>query len=125
MKLSDMFPKKYACGEDLAGKAIALTIATVRAEKMRPQAGAPEVQKFVVYFEGATKGVILSRTLAYQIATIAGSEETSNWTGKKVTLHPVPMTVAGKRRIAIRARKPTASNGAAPPPATMTNEEDL
>lgn len=125
MKLSEMFPRKYASGEDLGGNPATLTIANVRTEKMRPQAGAPEVQKFVVYFQGADKGVILSRTLAYQIADITGSEETADWTGKKVTLYPQPMKVAGKNRIAIRARKPAAGNGTAPPPATLSNEEDL
>jgi len=125
MKLSEMFPRKYASGEDLNGKTATLTIAIIRTEKMRPQAGAPEQTKFVVYFEGAAKGVILSRTLAYQIANIASSEETADWIGKRITLYPQPMTVAGKPRIAIRARKPAAGNGAAPPPATLTDEEDL
>ena len=125
MKLSDMFPRKYASGADFNGKAVTLTIALVRTEKMRPQAGAPEQTKFVVYFQGADKGAILSRTLAYQIADITGSDETADWTGKRITLYPQPMTVAGKRRIAIRARKPAAGNGTAPPPATLSDEEDL
>ena len=125
MKLSDMFPRKYASGEDLGGKPATLTVSTVRTEKMRPQAGAPEVQKYVVYFQGADKGVILSRTLAYQIADATGSDDTADWTGKRITLYPQPMTVAGKRRIAIRARKPAAGNGTAPPPATLSDEEDL
>lgn len=125
MKLSDMFPRKYANGEDLGGKATTLTIATVRTEKMRPQAGAPEVEKFVAYFQGAAKGVILSRTLAYQIADITGSEDTADWISKKVTLYPQPMRVAGKDRIAIRARKPAPGNGVEPPPAALSDEEDL
>lgn len=124
MKLSDMFPRKYASGEDLNGKPATLTIANTRTEKMRPQAGAPEVQKFVVYFQGADKGVILSRTLAYQIADITGSDETTDWTGKQITLYPQPMTVAGKKRIAIRARKPAPSNGTGPPPASLTENDD-
>ena len=128
MKLSNMFPRKYASGADFDGKAVTLTITAVRTEKMRPQPGAPQVQKYVVYFQGADKGVILCKTLAYEIADATDSdpdEDVSEWTGKRVTLYPVVMTVAGKRRIAIRARKPTPSNGAAPPPATMNNEEEV
>ena len=128
MKLSEMFPKKYASGADFKDKAVTLTIALIRTERMRPQPGAPEVQKFVIYFENATKGVILCKTLSYEIADAIGcdeDEDTSNWTGKRVTLYPVPMMVAGKRRIAIRARKPAASNGTAPPPATLSDEEGL
>ena len=127
MKLSEMFPKRYASGADFNGKAITLTIATVRTEKMRPQAGAPEQTKYVAYFKDATKGVILCKTLAYEIATAIGcgeEEDVSNWTGKQVTLYPQPMTVAGKRRIAIRARKPTAGNGTAPPPATLSDNNE-
>lgn len=128
MKLSDMFPRKYARGEDLNGNPVTLTVALVQPERMRPQAGAPEVQKFVVYFQGADKGVILCKTLAYEIAKAVGcdeDEDVSNWTGKRVTIYPKPMKVAGKTRIAIRARKPAASNGTAPPPATLSDEEDL
>ncbi len=127
MKLSDMFPRKYASGADFNGKAITLIIASVRTEKMRPQPGAPEQTKFVAYFKDATKGVILCKTLAYEIARAAGcdeDEDVSTWTGKRVTLYPQPMTVAGKRRIAIRARKPTAGNGTAPPPASLTDNDD-
>lgn len=128
MKLSEMFPRKYAAGEDLNGKPATLTVATVRTETMRPQAGAPEVQKHVVYFQGAAKGVILCKTLAYEIAKAVGcdeDEDVGNWTGRKVTIYPKPMKVAGKNRIAIRARKPAPGNGTAPPPATMTDEEVL
>jgi len=63
---------------------------------MRPNPKAPEEDKFVLYFEKAVKGVILSRTLAGQIATITGSEDTGNWKGGKLTLFPFPMTVAGR-----------------------------
>lgn len=129
MKLSDMFPKKYASGKDLNGKPTTLTIATVRTEKMRPQVGAPEQTKYVVYFQGAAKGVILCKTLAYEIATATDTDpdqDVSEWTGKRVTIYPQPMTVAGKHRIAIRARKPAPDNGTAPPPAlTDANDEPL
>jgi hypothetical protein len=123
-----MFPRKYASGADFNGKAVTLTIALVRTEKMRPQPGAPEQTKYVVYFKDATKGVILCKTLAYEIAKAIGcdeNEDVSNWIGKKVTLYPQPMKVAGKDRIAIRARKPTAGNGVAPPPTALSDEEDL
>lgn len=104
MKLSQMFPKRYATGEDLQGKAVTLTISKVSAEKMHPQPNAPEVERFVVYFKEAKKGIILSRTLAYQFAEILSSEDTDDWLGKSITIYPQPMTVAGKRVTAIRAR---------------------
>jgi hypothetical protein len=104
MKLTEMFPKRFATGEDFQGKALTLTVKAVSSEKMRPQRNAPEVDRWVIYFKETKKGVILSRTLAYQIAGILNSDDTDRWIGKKVTLHPQPMNVAGKQVVAIRAR---------------------
>ena len=109
MKLNEMFPRKYATGQDLAGKSPTLTIAGVSSEKMRPSPQSPEVQKFVIYFQETKKGVVLSRTLAQQIARAVGSDDTDNWIGKRVTLYPESVTVAGVNRVAIRAK--AASNG--------------
>jgi hypothetical protein len=110
MNISDMYPSKYASGADLKGKAVTLPIAGVAAEKMRPGPGQPEVEKFVIYFTEAKKGVVLSRILARQIAQALSAEDTDNWKGFKVTLFPEAVTVAGVARVAIRAR--AAANGA-------------
>ncbi len=105
MKLTQMFPKRYATGSDFQGKALTLTVARVASEKMHPQANAPETEKWVLYFNETKKGVILNRTLAFQIAEILGSDETEEWVGKSITLFPQPMNVAGRSVIAIRARQ--------------------
>ncbi len=126
MKLSQMFPRRYATGEDLQGKPITLTIASITSEKMHPQANAPEVEKWVMYFKEAKKGVVLNRPLAYQIAEFLGSEDTDGWVGKSITIYPQPMTVAGKKVTAIRARaakvKPGAAGEAIPP--SLAEEDD-
>ena len=107
MKISQMYPRRYATGEDLQGKAYTMTIAKITKEKMHPQPGAPEIEKWVLYFQETKKGVILGRTLAFQIAELLGSEETDDWVGKQITLYPQPMLVAGKHVVAIRARAAT------------------
>jgi hypothetical protein len=126
MKLTQMFPRRYATGEDLQGRPITLTITSIILEKMHPQANAPEVEKWVMYFKEAKKGVVLNRTLAYQIAEFLGSEDTDDWAGKSITIYPQPMTVAGKKVTAIRARaakvKPGAAVEAIPP--SLAEEED-
>lgn len=104
MKVSEMFPSKYVTGEGLQGKAYTVTIARVTAERMRPNPASPEVQKFVLYTVEGKKGIVLSHTLADQITRITGSEDTDEWAGKKITIYPEPVTVAGVDRIAIRAR---------------------
>ena len=105
MKLNDLFPRKYATGEDLAGKSVTLTISHLRLEKMIPTPGTAPVEKWVVYFKEAQKGVVLSKILATQIAQAVGSEDTDAWPGKRVMLYPEEVNVAGKPRTAIRARK--------------------
>jgi len=122
MKISELFPRKYATGADLNGKPATLTIARVTQEEMRPNPNAKPEAKWVLYFKGAQKGIVLSRTLAQQIAEITGEDDTDHWPGKRVTLYPVPMTVAGQARVAIRARKPT--NGTEPPPSSLTDDQD-
>lgn len=104
MKISEMYPSKYAKGEDLKGREVTLTISRVSTERMRPSPNKPEEDKFVIYFQETQKGVILSMTLAKQIAQAIGSEETNQWPGRRVTIYPENINVAGVQRIAIRAK---------------------
>ncbi len=104
MKIAQMFPRKYLSGEDLSGKACRVVIQGVRPEELHLGPGAKPEPKWVLYVAGRRKGIVLSRTLADQVAEIAGSDEADDWAGKEVELYPEPMTVAGKRRVAIRAR---------------------
>lgn len=104
MKLNDLFPRKYAAGEDLQGRPFTVTISHLQLEKMTPTPGAAPVEKWVVFFKETQKGVVLSKTLATQIAQAVGSDDTDNWSGKKVVIYPETVNVAGKTRIAIRAK---------------------
>ena len=121
MKISAIFPKKYAGGEDLAGKTVSLTVKTVVMESMHANPGTPAESKPVLYFEHAVKGIILNPTLARQIAAILG-DDTDTWTSQRISIYPVPMRVAGKDRIAIRAK--TATNGEDPVPGSLQDEEE-
>ena len=106
MNLTDLFPRKYACGDDLQGKAITVTIANLSLEAMHANAFGSSTQKPVLYFKETKKGVVLCKTLAYQVADITGSVETDAWTGKSITLYPEPVSVGGRPHTAIRARRP-------------------
>jgi len=122
MKVSEMFPRKYLGGEDLQGKAYRVVIDQVRQEELRVGPAAKPEPKWVLYLAGTRKGIVLSRTLAEQVAEIAGSDETDDWAGKTVVIYPEPMTVAGKRRVAIQARAPKTEAGAEA--AEMKREEE-
>jgi hypothetical protein len=104
VKLDQMYPRKYANGSDLKAPAT-VTIKSVQSEEMRPNPKSPPEKKYVLYALESPRGVILSRTLAEQIAAAVGSDDTDQWTGKQIVLYPVPMQVAGRQVTAIRARK--------------------
>lgn len=121
MKISEFFPKRYATGEDLGGKPFTFTVRTVELEQMHPQPGSPATEKPVIYFAETKRGIILSAPLARQLAALLG-DDTATWTGRRVTIFPQPMNVAGQARVAIRAR--AATNGASQPPATLATEDE-
>ena len=106
MKLNNMFPRKYAIGADLNGQSVTVTVKSLSIDKLSPHPGQPPMDRFILFFDETQKGVILSRTLAEQIASILHSDDTEKWIGKKIMLYPQPLTVAGKSRVAIRAKKP-------------------
>jgi hypothetical protein len=113
MNVKDMFPSKFLSGADLAGRQVVVTIATVKPVPVRDPQTHELVTKYVLYFtESKTgKGLILNKTLAVQIARALGAEDTEAWTGKRITLYPESMTVAGVPRVAIRARAAANGNG--------------
>jgi len=111
MRINEMFPSKYVKGEELGGKAFTVTIARIQPEKMRPNAQAPEVEKFVLYTVESKRGIVLSKPLALQIAKALSADDSDKWPGKKITIYPESVTVAGVPRVAIRAKAANNGNG--------------
>ncbi len=109
MKLSDMYPSRYARGVDLQSQSVTLTIEKIQLEKMRSNPQSPEIEKYVLYTVEGEKGIVLSKVLASQIANAVGSDESDDWKEKKRTLYPEPMIIAGVKRAAIRMK--TVSKG--------------
>lgn len=103
MNLTEVYPRRFASGTDLAHSVI-VTVSNVAIESMYSGNG-QTVEKPVIYFKETKKGVVLCKTLAYQIADILGSTDTSTWIGQQITLVPDTLMVAGKPRNVIRARK--------------------
>ena len=104
MNINDLFPKRYATGLDLQGREVTVTIAGIKKEGMHPPGTGAPVEKYVIYFRETPRGVVLTRILAGQIAAAVGHDETDQWTGKKITLYPEVIPVAGQSRTVIRAR---------------------
>lgn len=121
MKLSQMFPSKYAKAADIV-RPLQLTINRVAFEAM-PDGN----QKPVIHFDGFQKGIVCNRTNAKTVALLAKSEETNDWPGTKVEIFTELVGFRGEVVQAIRFRAPGERAAAVEPedePASMEEELD-
>lgn len=132
MKISELFPSKYASAADLKGGRPTLTIARLVIESLKSDRG--DEDKPVLYFKGATKGLVLNKTNGLIIAGLYG-DETDGWIGKRITLYATRVKAFGKMADAIRVvpevppapKPPTQTNGLAAPepePESLLSDPD-
>ena len=125
MKYSELYPSKWLSSDDLEDGDLTLTIADVEIQEFPPSKGKPTPEhKPVVHFrEPNTKSLILNKTNFKTIAQVLKSEETDDWTGKKITLYATEVESFGEMTMAIRVRlRAPKSNGDAA--STDTNSDD-
>jgi len=102
MKISQLFPSKYVKAADLNGKTVTLTIAKLVVEELGH--GAEKERKPVLYFQKATKGLVLNRTNAMTIAGLYG-DESDDWEGKRISIYPTRIRAFGSMQDTIRVRE--------------------
>lgn len=128
MNINLLFPSKYLKGEDLGGKEVTVTIKEMKVERMG--VGAEKEDKPVLYFERATKALILNRTNALMISGLYGPE-TGMWGGKRITLYATTVRAFGKETDAVRVKKALPSAAApqgpsqGPEPTLAEDPEDM
>jgi len=109
--IDDMFPSKYlkASSDFQPGQEFLVTIRDVVQETMQDGA-----EKWVVYLEKTSKGLVLNQTNGVTIASFYG-KASEGWIGKQIVLYSVK--VQGPQGIVdgIRVRAPQ-GNGAAQQP---------
>ena len=118
--VSDLFPSKWLCADDLAGRAVVVQIAQVSLEEIRQRDGKNEL-KAVVAFERAHKPLILNKTQAQAIAAIVRSETFADWPGQRIQLS-AGRAPNGKPTIAV-SQAPVAHIQAGPATTTETPAE--
>lgn len=104
MKVSDLYPTKYLRGSDLAGHAVAVTIENILLESFYDQESRDNVKKPVLYFTGKSKGLILSKSLAYKLATILNSDDMDDWKGQPIVIFTEKRSVYGDVKDVFSAR---------------------
>lgn len=89
MKYSDCYTGNFLESADLTGKEYQVTIKSVEAPNTIKSADGRLIDKPVVYFEGAKKGLILNKTNAKRIILFYApkAETFEQWAGTKITLH--------------------------------------
>ena len=102
MKISQLFPSKFVKAADLNGKTITLTIARLVVEELGH--GPEKERKPVLYFQKATKGLVLNRTNAMTIVTLYG-DESDDWEGKRISIYPTRIRAFGAMQDTIRVRE--------------------
>jgi len=103
--ISVLKTSKFLKKEDV-GPGSLLTISKCTEENVGKE-GAPEELKWCLHFEESDKPMVLNSTNGQIIAGFIGSDNTDDWTGRKIVLYSDPnITFGGKLIGGIRARAP-------------------
>ena len=85
MKTSELKSSKYLKKEDCGNDGILVTIADLKQENVAPD-NKPEELKWILYFDGSFKPMVLNGTNTKLIEKALGSDETDDWIGKAIVL---------------------------------------
>jgi hypothetical protein len=127
MKIGSAFKSSVLKAADLNGQRIAVTIDHVSIEEVGQ--GDDKEEKPVLHFVGKEKGLVLNKTNANTITEILGTDETNDWHGQRIVLHPDKTDFNGKRVDCIRiAAAPINGSRPTPPPVeppVVISDEDV
>jgi hypothetical protein len=98
---NEAFPSRSFKAADIPAEGLPLKIAKVEQEKVGPD----QELKWVLYFKGHDKQLILNATNWDLIAATLREEDSDNWIGKTIELYPT-QTQFGKKMVdCIRVRR--------------------
>ena len=106
----DLYGSKYFSAADLHGETIRRNIGKVEIGDLKDKDGSTK-RKFVVYFKGVDKPLVLNRTNAQKLAAVLGKDPTA-WVGVICELY-AEMTSLGKEGVRLRTIKSAAAGAAA------------
>ena len=114
-KTSEMRESKFLKQSDI-GKAVLWTVHGVERVNVAKEGAEPEY-KWAMNFSESDKPLVLNSTNIQLCEKAFGSDNTDDWTGKKIVLYVDPtVSYGGKVVGGIRVRQPKAGVVAAPPP---------
>lgn len=113
MNINRVFSGNYLKADDLQGRTVRVTIATVEVKDF------DDGKKIILTFQGKDKSLVCNKTNASIIAENVGSADTDDWVGQAVQLCIKKVEFQGNLVPAIRVvleEKPTPQPSAAPRP---------
>ena len=114
MKTSDMRESKFLKQSDV-GQGLLLTIQGIEQHNVAKEGADPEL-RFCMTFAESEKPLVLNTTNVQICEKIFGSDETDDWTGRKIVLYTDPnVSFQGKIVGGIRVRAPKLKPVAAKP----------
>ena len=124
-KISEMKESKFLKQGDVGNGAL-MTIAGCEKHNVA-MAGAEPEHKWCLEFQETDKPLVLNSTNIQICAQVFGSDDTDDWTGKKIVLFNDPnVSYAGKLTGGIRVRAPKVAKATAKPaPKPIPVEEEL
>ena len=102
--INDLYPSKFLKAYDLKGSTPTVTIARVTVEQVRSKTKVDT--KIALFFVGKTKGLLLNKTMALSVQSIAKSAQTEAWTGVALTLYATTATFGQDVHDVIRIKAP-------------------
>lgn len=100
MNIKQLYPSQWVSAEDLGAKRVEVTISKCEMATVRDFRTGQDTPKLALSFATATKRLLPNKTQCFAIAEIAGSYETDNWIGVKVSMR-VGRSHNGKNTIII------------------------
>lgn len=118
-----MFDANYVGAWDLhQDRDTVMTIESVTAGQLLNPATKEKSRKAIIKFRGAEKLFACNKTNANMIAKLFGTNETSQWIGKRIALYPTKTQVGRETKDCIRVR-PRLPNAKEAPGALVPNAE--
>jgi hypothetical protein len=104
-KVNEMIPSKFLKKEDV-GIGVLVTIGNITKENVAQEGADPEY-KYCMSFAELDKPLVLNSTNLHILQAILLSDESDDWTGKKIVLYTDPtVSFGGKVVGGIRIRQP-------------------
>ena len=128
-RINDMFPKKHLTPVDLGINSVNITIERVNQVEVFDQNLNQFKKVWALFFKGKNKYMILNPTNANMLKEIFGSDDSDDWTGKKIVIYVADIKVAGKKVKALRIKaspdpvEQSSDNGNGDPEPQETEEE--